>query len=279
MMTDLLRKNIVNKKDENKSLKPDLMKEILNELDILYLQLSKSNAHKQFCKSLLDIQDITHSDVRLKDYNELLQIGNIKKNDSVLEIACGFGTFSSWLTDQIQSKIVGVDICQNPLKYAKDKYYDHNQLNFIQANVLKLPFKKSTFNTVYMLQSLSFFNNKTLVECIKNISNVLISRGSFIIWTQLNPEHPIEENTPFLTLNDLSKISNRYNLKIINNVKLDIDKNFYLQKEKIFYELYDFYINEGIQPDSLEAFHKEILWCEKVFDIGVTAHILRFLKK
>ena len=52
-------------------------------------------------------------------YESLVRLANIKKNNTVLEIGCGWGGFVSYVSENIGSKITGITISRNQYDYVK----------------------------------------------------------------------------------------------------------------------------------------------------------------
>lgn len=75
---------------------------------------------------------------------------NKRLGNAYLDIACGLGeNFKLLKRDNLGDNIViGVDISDFALKKAKTKY---KSTDFVQANVLKLPFKNNSFNLITAL--------------------------------------------------------------------------------------------------------------------------------
>ena len=89
----------------------------------------------------------------------------------VLEIGCGTG---KWLSG-FREFAVGLDLSSEMLSEAKRK----NIQNLILANGKNLPFKQSSFDLVYLVNSFHFFEDKQKV--ILEIKNVLKQKGRTII--------------------------------------------------------------------------------------------------
>jgi ubiquinone/menaquinone biosynthesis C-methylase UbiE len=106
---------------------------------------------------------------------------NYTKNKIVLDNACGTG-YGAWymLKKGDAKEVVGVDISEDAINYAKNNYTDEN-ISFICADAADLPFSKKYFDVVVSFETIEHLkdNEKFLSEC----NRVLKNGGIFICST------------------------------------------------------------------------------------------------
>lgn len=78
---------------------------------------------------MLNYKELTYHEERVKSIKELSlerrkAIEWVKKNDSVLEVACHTGILSQWLKYEKKCTVTGVDINPNALKLASEYLYE-----------------------------------------------------------------------------------------------------------------------------------------------------------
>ena len=73
----------------------------------------------------------------------------IFKNKKVLDAGCGGGRYSYAIYKTGAKSVIGLDYGDIGLKVAKKNYGKINNLSFKKGDVLNLPFKKNTFDTVF----------------------------------------------------------------------------------------------------------------------------------
>ena len=61
------------------------------------------------------------------------------KSKKILDIACGSGYGSEILSKNGAYHVIGCDISEEAIEYAK-KYYQHNNIEFISGNITKINF-------------------------------------------------------------------------------------------------------------------------------------------
>ena len=118
---------------------------------------------------------------------------NIKKNDIILDLACGTGDLTKIMIESRKNiQIVLADINKNMLSFCKKRLYNLGyikNLNFVQTSAENLPFKKNTFNKVIIGFGLRNFNN--IEKSIKCINKILKKNGKLIILEFSQPTNKI----------------------------------------------------------------------------------------
>jgi len=102
----------------------------------------------------------------------------------VLDIGCGMGQFTLYCAQQGATKVIGADISNKMIEFAK-KHNDNNKIEFICCAVEDLSFKNESFNLV--VSSLVLHYVKNYREIISKIYKILDVGGIFIF----SMEHPV----------------------------------------------------------------------------------------
>jgi len=108
------------------------------------------------------------------------------KNESILDLGCGTGRTTFALYKRGYTKITGLDLSEEMLDVAR-KIRDKMKLeiDFIQGNVLELPFSDNQFdNALFSFNGLMQIPKRTnRVKALKEIKRVLKPDGIFIFTT------------------------------------------------------------------------------------------------
>ena len=145
------------------------------------------------------------------------------KGKTILDIGCGFRWYEKMAVANKAKSITGIE--------PEEKYF-YNARNevpaakFLTGTAVKLPFKKSSFNKVIMLEVLEHLSPGKESLCLKEINRVLVSGGEFILSTP--NKHLIS-----CLLDPAWYFGHRhYNLKFIKDLA---EKNGFIVKEVFIY--------------------------------------------
>jgi len=111
------------------------------------------------------------------------------KNKTVLDVACGSG-YGSFILSKYAKTIVGVDMSQDALKYAK-KNYSAKNLRFYQMDAKKLGYPDNFFDIVISFETIEHVRKYDLF--LKEIKRVLKVGGTVIMSTP-NFGFPLPKN-------------------------------------------------------------------------------------
>ena len=113
--------------------------------------------------------------IHLQEYqilSRLLPAMNKKnyREDKILDMACGTGRFLGFANH-------GLDISENMLAVAKDKYPDKSLLI---GDVTDLPYQNQSFSTVFSFHLLMHLSQEQTMKAIKEVHRILQKGGTFI---------------------------------------------------------------------------------------------------
>lgn len=114
--------------------------------------------------------------------NRYKAVSSCLKNEIVLDAACGSGYGSNILSESLSS-VYGVDISEEAINYAKQKYGYKDNLQFLQSSVEKLPFNDNFFDKAVSFETIEHVDEKIQKKFLKEIVRVLKDDGIFIIST------------------------------------------------------------------------------------------------
>mgnify|MGYP002877327035 FL=1 len=101
----------------------------------------------------------------------------ITKTNLHLDIGCGPGTFLGIL----KKKSIGIDVAQNQIKYAKEKYAN-KKIKFLTYKN-KLPIKSNSIESISMIELIEHIDNKDLKYLLKECRRVLKKDGKIYLST------------------------------------------------------------------------------------------------
>jgi len=108
---------------------------------------------------------------------KLLDLSEIKRGDSVLDLACGTGLVTKKLIRKVGSKgkIYAIDSSESAIKIARKWTGDTKNLHFVRADAEKIQFK-TQFDAITCQYALFFFPNEQKV--LRNMKKLLKKNGT-----------------------------------------------------------------------------------------------------
>jgi len=105
---------------------------------------------------------------------------NIKKNDRILDFACGSGNFFASI-DNLNEESIGLDISDKQIKYANKKYSDIAK--FYTLENFDFESNKENFDVITCLGLIEFIEIQEINELISKFYDLLKPGGTLIITT------------------------------------------------------------------------------------------------
>ena len=108
----------------------------------------------------------------------------------VLEVACGSGQGLGYLANKAK-KVVGGDIDENNLQFARDYYRDRNAIELRILDAQSLPFEDKSFDVIILYEAIYYLKDPQ--NFIVEAARVLRSGGILIVctankdWSDFNP--------------------------------------------------------------------------------------------
>jgi ubiquinone/menaquinone biosynthesis C-methylase UbiE len=115
----------------------------------------------------------------IKTVNRLLNHIDSDKVEKALEIGCGAGKLSSYLMDEYNWNMTGIDLDTEQIEKAKKNHGGSEYLKFIESDVNKLPFQNKDFDLVIMVDALHHIPNHN--KALSEICRVIESNGLFVL--------------------------------------------------------------------------------------------------
>lgn len=158
---------------------------------------------------------------------------NFSSDKVVLDAGCGVGYGSYYLSAEAR-EVVGIDISEDAISYAKSKYGSEDNLTFKIMNVLNLTFSPASFDLVCAFELIEHLKDPE--QFLREASCVLKQNGRLILSTPHaertthdpeNPYHQVELSEVDLR----SLLSNHFKeVQILGQRRLQSNLHYYLQQ-------------------------------------------------
>ena len=137
-------------------------------------------------------------DIELEHLHRYMFASEFVKGKSVLDIACGEG-YGSFFLSKKASQVTGVDISDNAVCYASKKYVSSN-LKFLHGDCKDIPLKDNSVDVVVSFETIE--HHDAHEEMLKEIDRVLREDGVLIISSPDKKEY-----------SDVRQYNNKYHVK------------------------------------------------------------------
>ncbi|MGK9475594.1 class I SAM-dependent methyltransferase [Melioribacter sp. OK-6-Me] len=171
---------------------------------------------------------------------------NATKGESIIDVGCGTGNYSLELA-ALGCNVTGVDNSKKMIDIAIEKArYRNLKVNFLFADVTKLPFEDDLFDAAVCVAAVEFFDNWQ--KGVNEIFRVVKPGGKIVIgfinknsnWGELYQSNYFKENTVFkyarlLGIDEIRSIHTGELIDIKETLYTPPDENEpSLEKEKIY---------------------------------------------
>lgn len=130
-------------------------------------------------------------------YNETIRLLSPIEGKRILELGCGHGEFSVWLSKQ-RAKVNAVDIGSDLVASAKIlARVNHVDCKFEQGNIIDLPFDSSIYDVVIGISILRHLSEADVLKALRECYRVL-KAGSIAIFHE-----PVENSKLFNFIQNL----------------------------------------------------------------------------
>ena len=159
----------------------------------------------------------------IKLLNQQLAEINRREIHDVLEIGCGFGYVSDYLSKEYKMNVTGTDFDPEQVRGALNLFAENKMLRFQTEDAASLSFNDNSFDLV--ISQYLFHHIPEWRKAIGEVARVLRS-GGYFIWHDLTPPTLVKrlvqsliKNYGIYTLEEVISQMQQYDLKKIFNEK------------------------------------------------------------
>jgi O-antigen biosynthesis protein len=115
------------------------------------------------------------------------------RDSVVLDAGCGVGYGTAYLA-RAARRVIGVDVSDDAISYARTRYGD-DEVEFLVADVLDLPFEERSFDTVCSFEIIEHVTDAE--RFVAELARVLKPRGLLILSTPRADDPSVRPDNPF----------------------------------------------------------------------------------
>jgi len=147
------------------------------------------------------IPEVESPEISYEHWHRYLFAGQFVKGKVVLDVACGEG-YGSYFLSTTAKKVTGVDVSQETISYAASKYVKDN-LEFKTGLVSSIPTKEdSMFDVIVSFETIEHISGSDQVAFLAEVKRLLKPNGVFVVSTPNK-----------LIYSDLPKYKNEFHIK------------------------------------------------------------------
>lgn len=238
----------------------------------MLLRAEQSQTFATFCQRIYG-KDLTQFGMTdMNELNQLLEVLELNESHRVLDIGCGIGRVTEFLSDETGAHITAIDSAENVIARAAHRTkLKSERLHFQVGDLNRLNFSPESFDTIVAIDTLYFAKDLTVV--IADLKRILKPGGqmglffSDVITPAESPDHLKPESTKLacaLKAHDLSFTTYDFN---------EDNKIFWQRSVEIAKELQPAFIKEG-NKDLCDG---RIIEGSAVLDLATAGRMCRYL--
>lgn len=170
-----------------------------------------------------------HDDEKIR---KILEISEIKEGAKILDIGTGTGILISYLLEKSPAKLVGVDISENMIEIAREKYKDKN-VKFVVSDIMG--FNEDKYDYIFIYSAYPHFKDKE--NLFEHLSKLLNENGKVIIAhsqsrdeiNHIHSKSDVVKEDVLLPVEDNIEIINKY---LSTNKTIDSFEMYYIEAIK-----------------------------------------------
>ncbi len=164
-----------------------------------YAAIKASRAHAEFCERVFGRNLGQHGFADMAQLDLLLKLTNIGPGNRALELGCGCGLITEYLSDQSGAHITGLDFIPEAIEEARERTASKSdRLAFIVGDMNALDLPPQSFDTILSIDTLYFPSD--LSRVIGQLRGALVPSGQMGIlyghgWEPWTPQEQFDTST------------------------------------------------------------------------------------
>jgi ubiquinone/menaquinone biosynthesis C-methylase UbiE len=209
-----------------------------------YPAAQASQAHSQLCERVFG-KDLTQDgQADMDSLNDLIAFLKIKPGDKVLDLGCGAGGISEYISDETGAHVTGLDYAASAIDVAMQQTESkRDQLTYIQGDMNALELPKQSFDAVISLDTIYWVAD--IDDALASIVRLIKPGGKLGIFIAVTPD---ADDSP-----SAYEPGGTWVAKSLTKMGLDFDAHDYTESFLLFWpkmkqavmDLYDDFVAEG----------------------------------
>ncbi|MFX0115264.1 MAG: class I SAM-dependent methyltransferase [Candidatus Hodarchaeota archaeon] len=237
-------------------------------------RLDDSKAFSLFCKRVYGLDLFQMNRMDTVQFDKLLELLDLTNNDMILDLGCGLGTITEYISDLTQAQMVGIDIAVEAIRRAQRRTKEkRKRLEFFEMDIDDLDFPSETFTGIIAIDSLYDDCVEDLEQSLGHLKVLLKPQGQMAIFYTANkdPDETADSLAPGKT--DLAQALEAQGLEFQTWEFTENEHRLLQKKKEIAGQLEEEFHSE----DNLDICEKTIKHSEKLLQRIKKGNARRFL--
>tara|TARA_B110000881_G_scaffold155206_1_gene138015 strand:- start:51 stop:1241 length:1191 start_codon:yes stop_codon:yes gene_type:complete len=153
---------------------------------------------KQYSCAYFKNEDDSLEDAQNNKIDHIIKKLNIKPNQKILDIGCGWGSLAIDIAQSAKCEVVGITLSENQLNYCKKKVKELNLENQVNFKLMDYRELNEKFDRVVSVGMFEHVGRKFYKKFFKQIENLLLQEGVALIHT-IGSVNPPRNPHPWIT--------------------------------------------------------------------------------
>lgn len=142
--------------------------------------VAKSKSYSEYTTTLHG-KDLSQMNmITMSQLDEFIDILDLKPGSRILDMGCGVGKISEYISNRTNTDLCGIDYIQDIIDLANVRAADNDNLEFLTADLDDLDFPANSFDVVISLDSLYFAEN--LERTVKRMLKITKPNGKVAVF-------------------------------------------------------------------------------------------------
>jgi len=163
----------------------------------LLVAAEQSATSRKFCKQVYGLDLCQFNSMSMVQLEKLLEVTDLGEDDHILDLGCGVGLISEYISDVTGASVVGVDFATRAIEQAQERTYKkRGRLSYQVMDMDDLNLPRESFSGVISVDALHFVND--LKRSVQSVLEGLRENGQMGIFysANLSPAEPMDRLEP-----------------------------------------------------------------------------------
>jgi len=137
------------------------VKKIMSEgFSAIMVADEQSATSRKFCEQVFGIDLRQFNSMSMTQFNKLMDVMNLCENDHILDLGCGVGLISEYMSDITGASVLGIDFAADAIKLAQERTHKkRGRLSYQIMDMDELSLPRKSFSSLISIDALHFVNN------------------------------------------------------------------------------------------------------------------------